>query len=328
MFHIRSTALPAAVCLSIVVGACQDAPLAPKPPASAESVRGRNGPSERHIYSGAAADSVVKAVLTAWAANGHPEYLERHTALELAGELASRRAANARAATVAKLLVAGGAGSQDGSMQPPSILAHHENLYFGSPQIATTLEASMQFVGTWGSINSNVTITGKSSVYPAIGSLASGAGTPVNCADVLFSSCATRSLSGAWSKSDAPYCDATASGSIAYLAQNGDAAVGGIPLSGSGGSLGAPVTAYAYVTNSAGPCVTKPDTQPTYTPPGGGGTPDPDSPSWPTPTQPEPPGSDPSPMPGGLGDNWHCETVQWFSGGVLVFTQINCYNDN
>src|SRR5689334_12325666 len=281
MFRIRSTALPAAVCLSIAVSACQDAPLAPKSSASPASVRGDGGrASDRHVYSGAAADSVVNVVLTAWAAHGHPEYLKQRTALELAAALTSRHAPNARATTVAKLLVDGDAGSQGGSAQAPAILEHHENLYFGSPQIPTTLAASMQFVGTSGSINSNVTIVGKSSSYPASGSLASGAGTPVNCADALFSSCATKSMSGTLTTGVAPYCDATASGSIAYVAQNSDASVGGIPLSwSSGGWPSAPATAYGYINTAAGPCPTKPDTQPTSPTAGNGGsTPNPDPP--------------------------------------------------
>lgn len=330
MIRIRSTALPAAVTVLLLVGACQDAPSGPQSPARPAIIRApeANSPGVQ-IYSGRRADSVATAILTAWSLHGHPEYLAERKAslrnLHLAALAAGRLAAGN---TPAQFLLADD-GSTGVYKDPPQIFDHHENFYFGnSSGIQSLLDASMSFVGDRGRIFANVTVTGTGPTVAQSQTLADGGGVPINCSDVVFGICSSRFLQGSMVLSSAPHCDAHATGSATYTAQNTDVTVGSVaPLSPtSGGYSGLPATTVAPIDATSGACT---DDNGTVAGSGGstggssgadgsGGNP---APTWPAPQPSAPADQPPPPL------SFHCETVQWYYGGVIDSEYAYCYAD-
>ena len=311
------TAIPAAVILTLVAGACQDAPVAPRAEGVApDTARAADLPPGVRIFSGQSADSAMNAIVNAWAALGHPEYRARRDAWR-----AKERAPNA----IAAIDVAGGGPPkpnrdemENASKPDPRILDHHEDLYFTNPgsTIPGGVNGWMKFVGDEGKIDvGTVTFTGASwRTFPG-GTIASGAGSPANCRDVIFAECgATKVMEGALVLQRAPSCDANGQAYVSYMAFN---------VSGSQSALG-PLTGSQTVAASTAPVFgTAPhcsgDTN-GDSGTGDGGTGDP-SPPW-TPSD-QPPPAAPAPIP----TQFHCETVEWWDAqGQMLGEQTTCYN--
>jgi len=323
MIRIRSTALPAAVTVLLFVGACQDAPSSPRSRAEPAVVPAPDAqPSDVRTYSGRRADSVATAILATWARHGHPEYLAQRAASRKNLHLAPAAAARLVPAS-APARVLDGDGSTGTYKDPPRIINHDEGFYFGSSSggrsIQTLLNTSMSFVGDRGRIFANVTITGPGATIAQSETLADGAGDPLSCADIVFGNCGgSKFLEGAMVFGNAPYCDAHATGSATYTAQNTDLSLGSlVPLSPSGGSYsGLPATAVASINSNSPACSTQDNNGGTGVGTAGDGGDAP--PLYPDP-QPAPPAYPTAPV------SFTCETVQWYYFGVLETEYQVCY---
>jgi hypothetical protein len=242
--------------------------------------------------------------------------------LHLAAIAAGRLAAGN---TPAQFLLAGD-GSAGAYKDPPSINQHSANFYFGnSSGIQTMLDASMSFVGDRGRIFANLTVLGAGRTVVQSQTLADGGGVPINCSDVVFGSCNSKFLEGSMVLSSAPHCDAHATGSATYTAQNTDVTVGNVaPLSPTSGAYsGLPATMVAPIDVSSEACST--DDNGAVAGAGGGngadgsgGNP---APAWPAPQPSAPADQPPPPL------SFHCETVDWYYRGVLDSEYGYCYAD-
>ncbi|HET9728951.1 MAG TPA: hypothetical protein VFR41_05990 [Acidimicrobiia bacterium] len=215
-------ALPGALILGIVAGACQDAPLSPRAPAT----RVTSAPSASvRTFSGASSDSLVDLVLSRWARLGHPEYRRqveawRQRNLGTTRVAALRDAPDPRTTRRSALLTDGSEVVKD----PPQISAHREGLHFGSTlngsTVPSVLEGEMTFVGDVGKISVGtfgITST-TGSFYSVNGDLANGPG-QLTCVDVTYN-CTSKRLAGSLPLPNTPICDASGNGNLLYSAVN------------------------------------------------------------------------------------------------------------
>jgi hypothetical protein len=349
MQPISSTAVRAAVLLTALTGACNDAPLAPHdrspniPPASlAQSGR-------IQVFSDARADSVMNELEAGWARHGHPEYRRARLAWRRANGVPDsigdyRLPDPAVMRPNAELMEGDGTGLRP----PPQILSHYEALHFGHVDkymnVPSGIEAEITFIGDQGEIQvGSATITGNNgSTYPATGRVAVGPGQLINCADALFGNCENRRhLGGVMILDGAPTCDAKGSGTVNYYVANINPPISvalGPVSTGSAGNLQDNVAANAYISNTAPPCAAGEDdggqhTDSTDAAPvtggnGGSGPP----PVYDGPGVPPLPPSYPPPRIDGAPEDFWCERVDTYVyvGGVrtLFETAYECYRAN
>ena len=300
MQHRWRRALPGALAVGILTGACHDAPVAPRAtatpasPVTAASVK---------TFSGASSDSLVQQVMTQWARLGHPEYgraidawRQRHLGTARPTNLPN--APDARATPRSALLADGGETLTD----VPKVLSHREALTFGSSQngsmVPTVLDAEMTFTGDQGSIVvGSFTITSSSGrVYQAAGSLASGTGQLVYCSALAYGQCVnSRRLAGSMRLDNAPYCNANGSGNLIYTAQtiqssSASTIIPGVTVN-TGGNVENEFSISQQLNATAPSCAPQPAVDSTTSQPPGDG-----SGTWSDPA-PDPYPADPAPAP-------------------------------
>jgi hypothetical protein len=291
-------ALPGALIVMILASACQDAPLAPRAPAT-RADQPRDG-LRQMVFSGRSSDSLVEHVMLQWARRGHPEYGRAIDAWRRR-ELGTTRpgllpAAPDPGAAPSRLIT----GDAETIKAPPNVLTHREALHFGwsggGSSIPTIVEGEMTFVGDVGRITlTALTITSKTGVsYVNGGDLAQGPGQLINCADVTLSSCSSsRRLAGSVSLGTVPNCDASAYGSLQYTAQNVQAtyATSTVPTYpvNTGGDNTDTFSASAALQATANPCPVNTDTTNASSTTGSGSDPGDQYPTnepWPAPGPP------------------------------------------
>jgi hypothetical protein len=332
MFRIRSTALPAAVFLTLTMGACQDAfvaPRAPSLPSGGDAPKAL--PPGVRTFSGRTADSVMRQLLGAWARIGHPEYLADYQARReksLAALLTGKAPGG-----VNREFVDGDDPYAEPYKDPPTIISHIEQIYFGHDgdgiNTPTGVNAKLTFVGDQARIDlSSVTISGKGNSVSASGvPLASGGGAITNCNDIGYDRyCQSqKTLDGVVLLATAATCDATGQASLNYTSFNVSSTASNMY---GGGTIQGMAVASATTNAVSPPCdtQTKDDGNQTGDTGGGGGAGGGDT--WPQPTGPI---AIPEPwypnVPGPAVD-FHCETNEWWSGGRLDLTRTSCYGDN
>ena len=285
-------ALPGALIVGLVSGACQDAPLGPRAPAMPAP------PAEHFVptaaFSGRSADSLIDVLSPQWARLGHPEYrrtIDAWRQRELGTTQVStlRSAPDPKAIQPSYLLQSG-----DETKPPPNVVSHQEALQFGSgSSVPNTVTAEMVFVGDQGAISlTSLSIASNSGgSYSTAGTLASGFGQLLYCVDISSGSCVNeRRLNGAIPVLGAK-CDAVGSGNIQYLAQNLESTSGfnvipGVSLN-TGGTVAASYALSAFFKAFANSCPAKDSTNNTQ--PLAPAPPDTPPPTFPTP--------DPTPLP-------------------------------
>lgn len=298
MEHRWKRALPGALVLSVLAGACQDAPSGPRAPAA------RATPptvASARTFSGASSDSLVDLVLNEWARLGHPEYRRevdawRQKYVGTVHPAALPNAPDPRATPRSALITDTG----ESSVSPAAIFDHREALHFGSSAgIPALLEGEMTFTGDLGKISvGSFSITSKSgAAHTVTGDLVIGSGQLVSCQDATQTPCGSKRLAGSIPVNDAPVCDASASGNLLYNAQNIQSTFGVStdPLStvNTGDNTAQAASLSAQVNATAPACATTPPPPPPYQPPpdGGGswGSPNPDPNAPPPATVPSSP---------------------------------------
>jgi hypothetical protein len=329
---IRSTAFPAAVMLTLIAGACQDALVEPRARALATETAALAAPVHFRTFSGQRADSVLDALDAVWARAGHSEYRERR--------LAWRKENGVPAHVDDPALGRPGSSNadvyDDGSPKPPpSIFSHNEAIHFGSyhdgVRTPGSLEAEMVFIGDAGDISGTITITSNNgATYPVSGTIATGPGQLVSCYDVTFGGCQNRRhLNGVLLLDRVPYCDASGSGSVNYYANNINPPLGlSVPFTTVGGSTEGGASTLGYVNGTAESCQTEDNGGQRSDPgvdAGTGGSGPPPAPTGPG-LPPSPPPYTPQPIYGAPVQLW-CQTtnVYTFVDGTLFESVIDCY---
>jgi hypothetical protein len=293
---IRSSALPAAVLITLFAGACQDAPVGPRaaPNAPASAV----AHPRVEAFSGARADSVMNVMEATWSKLGHPEYAQaRLSWRKRNGIVAGDSSARARSSTKPNAVLDEGSTEITGSESGPAlgIIDHYEALHFGwhdaYSNVATGVEAEITFKGDGAQINLNSLDIRRNSGgadYITSGTIATGPGQIVNCADVLVGQCDNRRhLNGVRVFYDAPWCDASGNGTVNYWAYTAipGANVTAPPTSSNvrdavtaAGQVGGSAQACPKPGDNTGPQSPAPDTVVQVTPVGTGGGGEPRSP--------------------------------------------------
>jgi hypothetical protein len=164
---------------------------------------------------------------------------------------------------------------------------------FGSSGIPNSVSAEMVFGGDQGAISlvGFRVVSNSGASYSSTGGIPPGPGQLLYCVDISSGSCVNeRRLNGAFTVAG-PWCDATGTGNIQYLAQNVESSSGFNVIPGvsytTGGTVVASNTLTAYLQAHASPCPPK-DTTVKAPPPA------PTPPDTPPPTFPTP---DPTPLP-------------------------------
>lgn len=329
MVSCWTRALSGALVLVLVGGACQDAPLGPRAPAARSPEESAVAPSS--ALSGRSSDSLVDVVTAAWSRLGHPEYRQaidawRRRELHTTQTSTLKDAPDWRATAFSALLTDGGDGTVPKA--PPSIISHQEAMLFGTSASGVitpdVLEGEMTFVGDQGKIAVGTfhitTTTGASSTVS--GQVAFGPGQVVYCVQIVLGSCIyARRLAGSLSLPSMPNCNASASGNLAYDAQNVQStSVSTLP--GTTANTGGTVTDDFSLSANLGavaPVCPDPPADTTQTPTDPVGNP---SDPYPPPTDPGSVPDDPAPPPAGAPDDYNCYT---FINYLLLAVTIVCY---
>ena len=280
MEHRWKRVLSGALVLSVLAGACQDAPSGPRPPAA------RATPptvASANPFSGASSDSLVDRVLDQWARLGHPEYRRevdawRQKYVGTIHPAALPNAPDPRATPRSALIT----DTEEPTVSPAAVFDHREALHFGSSSgIQTILEGEMTFAGDLGRISvGSFSITSKSGAAQTVsGDLVIGSGQLLNCLEAVLAPCGSKRLAGSIPVNNAPVCDASASGNLLYNAQNVQSTYGvsTAPLSSvnTGDNTAQAVSVSAQVNAAAPACAITPPPPPYQPPDVGGGWADP-----------------------------------------------------
>lgn len=315
-------ALPGALIVGLVSGACQDAALGPRAPAMHAPPAEQFGLTT--AFSGRSADSLIDVLSPQWDRLGHPEYRrtidawrQRELGTTQVGML--RAAPDPKALQPSYLLQSG-----DANKAPPNVVSHQEALQFGSSSssssIPNTVTAEMVFVGDQGAISlTGFSITSNSGgSYSTASSMTAGPGQLLYCVDISSGSCVNeRRLNAALPVLGAK-CDAVGSGTIQYVAQNLESASGfnvipGVPLN-TGGTVAASYVLSAFFKATANPCQPKDTTIKTQ--PLAPAPPDTPPPTFPTPDPAPLPPLAPPPPPGG-----QCTA---YIDDIDLYVEVNC----
>ena len=324
MKYRRSLALTAVICMAMA-GACHDAPLGPRAPTRHAATLATRLPRVQ-AFSGPAADSVMQLIEPTWLRLDRSQSAFTRLDWRLRNHVPAR--INPVEALPNDVLTSG-------STAPvPQILSHYEHFYFGSHyQTSSTpsgVEGEMTFVGDIGEIKiSSLTITPDSGAAPFVtsgGGIAYGVGSIINCADVTSGTCYQRHLNGVRLISNAPDCNAHASGTVGYsasISQSTFNSTWGTSATGTGQS----VSASAPISATAPACSSTTGGQTTdSTSTAGTGTVGP----APAPTGPNVPSAPPPPTPtSGAGGGFVCDRTDFYqiigTTQTLLSTTIDCY---
>jgi hypothetical protein len=337
---IRSTALRGAIIIPLFAAACGETAVEPR---SAPVVPRREASSilVTRSFSGRAADSVLNVLGAAWAKRGRTH---EHDAI-LAWRKRNGVPDSVRDSAVAPPQIMPNVNLDvvaSGVERPqPQVLSHTEQLHWGLNDLLSTalasIEAEMTFIGDHGEIrlsNLKVTATRTGATYTTSGLIASGAGDLIGCSDAVFGSCSNRrNLRGVMTLAGAPYCDATSSGNISYIASyvtvSTTPGLFGSPSSTSTGDTQSPTPLSAGIQGSAPACDTQQPPPSAQQPQGDGPTDPAGGPPEASPPAPWTPPDGPSGPPPSV--RWYCGTVTYYQtteGDTRLLGEIDvCYPD-